>query len=134
MYASVRARAAPGLLQRAQRLGRVRERRSGLVRGGENSSSARWRSLSERLPPPHWTVQNLISFSSYALMDYSGKFAIHTLAIYGIRFGHLAAWPLADLAEQMTGRQVDIAELSNQFAHVLQVELPAYSIGANEVG
>lgn len=62
----------------------------------------------------------------YALMDYSDKFAIHTVAIYGIRFGHLAAWPLADLATQMAGRQVDIAELRKQFAHVLKVELPAH--------
>jgi hypothetical protein len=62
----------------------------------------------------------------YALMDYSDKFAIRTVAIYGIRFGHLAAWPLADLAEQMAGRPFDIAELRKQFAHVLRVDLPAH--------
>lgn len=63
----------------------------------------------------------------YALMDYSDTFGIHTVAIYGVRFGHLAAWPLVDLATRMSGRQVDIAELRKQFAHLLRVELPAYS-------
>lgn len=62
----------------------------------------------------------------YALMDYSDQFGIHTVAIYGVRFGHLASWPLTDLAAQMAGRHVDIAELRQQFAHVLQVELPAH--------
>ncbi|MGB3442227.1 MAG: hypothetical protein WBA97_26060 [Actinophytocola sp.] len=62
----------------------------------------------------------------YALMDYSDKFAIHTVAIYSIRFGHLATWPLDELAMQMAGRRVAIAELRKQFAHVLRVKLPTH--------
>ncbi|MEO3930679.1 hypothetical protein ABGB07_43550 [Micromonosporaceae bacterium B7E4] len=40
----------------------------------------------------------------YALMDYSDTFALHTVAIYAIRFGYYAAWPLTDLCVQMAGR------------------------------
>ncbi|MER7894541.1 hypothetical protein ABTX15_32660 [Micromonospora sp. NPDC094482] len=30
----------------------------------------------------------------YTLMDYSDTFALHTVAIYAVRFGYLAARPL----------------------------------------
>jgi len=62
----------------------------------------------------------------YALMDYSNTFALHTVAIYAIRFGHYAAWPITDLCAQMAGRPVDFAVLRKEFAQVLQVQLPAY--------
>ncbi|GIG93233.1 hypothetical protein [Plantactinospora endophytica] len=33
----------------------------------------------------------------YALMDYSDVFGLHTVAIYAIRFGHYAAWPITEV-------------------------------------
>ncbi|GGJ90540.1 hypothetical protein GCM10010123_20480 [Pilimelia anulata] len=55
----------------------------------------------------------------YALMDYSNRYALDTVAVYAVRFGYLAAWPIAELAEQMSGRQHDLARLRADFAHVL---------------
>jgi hypothetical protein len=62
----------------------------------------------------------------YVLMDYTDTYALHTVAIYTTRFGHYAAWPLADLIKQMAGRPHDLADLRSQFAHVLRVDLPVY--------
>lgn len=60
----------------------------------------------------------------YALMDYSGTFALHTVAIYAVRFGHYAAWPLTDLCTQLAGRPIELPALRQEFAQVLRVELP----------
>ncbi|MFC6019971.1 hypothetical protein ACFP2T_27720 [Plantactinospora solaniradicis] len=62
----------------------------------------------------------------YAMMAYSDTFALHTVAIYAVRFGHYAAWPITDLCAQLAGRPVDFPTLRQEFARVLQVELPAY--------
>lgn len=62
----------------------------------------------------------------YALMDYSDTFALHTVAIYAVRFGHYSSWPLSELCEQMAGHPVDFPGLRREFAHVLRRELPAY--------
>jgi hypothetical protein len=62
----------------------------------------------------------------YALMDYSDAFALHAVAIYAIRFGHFAAWPITDLCAQLAGHSVDLPVLRRGFAEVLRVELPAY--------
>ena len=61
----------------------------------------------------------------YALMDYSNTYALHTVAIYAVRFGYFAAWPLDEICAQMAGQRLDIAELRRQFAQVLKVQLPA---------
>jgi hypothetical protein len=61
----------------------------------------------------------------YALMDYSDTYHLNALAIYAVRFGYLAAWPLDQLSTQMAGRPVDFAALRRDFAHVLRVQLPA---------
>ena len=62
----------------------------------------------------------------YALMDYSDEFRLHTVAIYAARFGHLAAWPLSELLARLAGKLVELAALREEFARVLQVELPRY--------
>ena len=62
----------------------------------------------------------------YALMDYSDTFALHTVGVYAVRFGYLAAWPLAELGQQMGGRPIDLAERRAQFAQVLRTQLPPY--------
>jgi hypothetical protein len=62
----------------------------------------------------------------YALMDYSDTFALHTVAIYAVRFGYLASWPITRLGAQMAGRPVDLARLREEFARVLRGPLPAY--------
>lgn len=61
----------------------------------------------------------------YALMDYSNTYGLHTVAIYAARFGHYAAWPLDQLCIELAGRPVQLADLRRDFAHVLQVQLPA---------
>lgn len=61
----------------------------------------------------------------YALMDYSDTYALRTVAIYAARFGHYAAWPLDKLCIQLAGRPVQLVDLRREFAHVLQVQLPA---------
>jgi len=62
----------------------------------------------------------------YTLLDYSDKFALHTVAIYAVRFGYLEAWPITDLCTQMAGHPVDLAQLRSQFAQVLRGPLRAY--------
>ncbi|WP_091345742.1 hypothetical protein [Micromonospora rhizosphaerae] len=61
----------------------------------------------------------------YALMDYSDTYRLNAVAIYAVRFGHLAAWPLEQLCAQMAARPVDFTALRRDFAHVLRVQLPA---------
>ncbi|MFB9854888.1 hypothetical protein ACFFMR_31360 [Micromonospora andamanensis] len=62
----------------------------------------------------------------YALMDYSDTFALHTVAIYAVRFGYYAAWPIADLCAQMAGHSVDFPALRKEFAEMLRVDLPPH--------
>jgi len=62
----------------------------------------------------------------YTLMDYSDTFALHTVAIYAVRFGYLASWPITELGAQMAGHPVDLARLRKEFAQVLRGPLPAY--------
>ncbi|MEO3777280.1 hypothetical protein ABGB16_10600 [Micromonospora sp. B11E3] len=60
----------------------------------------------------------------YVLLDYSDTFTLDTVAIYAARFGHYAAWPLAELCARMAGHPVDLAALRRDFARVVQTELP----------
>lgn len=62
----------------------------------------------------------------YTLMDYSNSFGLHTVGVYAVRFGYLAAWPLAELGQRMGGQPVDLARLRAQFAQVLRTQLPIY--------
>lgn len=64
----------------------------------------------------------------YALMDYSDTYGLHSVAVYAVRFGHLAIWPLEELATRMGGKPLDLAELRTQFAHVLRNQLPPYQV------
>jgi hypothetical protein len=59
----------------------------------------------------------------YAFMDYSDTYHLHTVAIYAVRFGYFAAWPLGSLCEQMAGRPIDVADMRRQFAQVLKLQL-----------
>jgi len=43
--------------------------------------------------------------------------------VYAVRFGYLAAWPLAELGSRMGGRPVDLARLRTEFARVLRTQL-----------
>jgi hypothetical protein len=61
----------------------------------------------------------------YALMDYSNTYRLDRVAIYAVRFGYLATWPLDQLCTQMAGHPVDIAALRRDFAHLLRTQLPA---------
>ncbi|WFE26177.1 hypothetical protein O7623_22905 [Solwaraspora sp. WMMD791] len=62
----------------------------------------------------------------YALLDYSDRYGLHTVGVYAVRFGYLAAWPLAELGQRMAGRPVDLAALRAEFAGVLRDQLPPY--------
>lgn len=62
----------------------------------------------------------------YVLLDYSDTFALHSVAIYAVRYGHYAAWPLDDLCADLAGRPVDLAAMRQEFAQVVRVELPDY--------
>jgi hypothetical protein len=62
----------------------------------------------------------------YALLDYSNTYGLHTVGVYAVRFGHLAAWPLAELVQRMGGPPAGLADLRAQFAQILQTQLPRY--------
>ncbi|MDT4995877.1 MAG: hypothetical protein QOE61_4604 [Micromonosporaceae bacterium] len=62
----------------------------------------------------------------YALMDYSDTFALHTVAVYAVRFGYLGAWPITELGTRMAGRAANLARLREEFAKVLRGPLPRY--------
>ena len=62
----------------------------------------------------------------YTLMDYSDAYGLHSVAVYAVRFGYLAIWPLAELGPRMSGAPIDLAHLRTQFAGVLRNELPRY--------
>jgi hypothetical protein len=62
----------------------------------------------------------------YALMDYTDAFTLDTLAIYAVRFGYLAAWPIEELLARLAGRPVNLAALRNEFKRILQVDLQHY--------
>jgi len=66
----------------------------------------------------------------YALMDYSDTFALHTVGLYAVRFGYLAAWPLPELDQLMGGQGTGMCDLRAQFAQVLRTQLPPYRDGA----
>ena len=59
-------------------------------------------------------------------MDYSDTYGLHAVGVYAVRFGYLAAWPLAELGLRMGGQPVDLATLQTQFAQVLRTQLPIY--------
>ncbi|WP_405108724.1 hypothetical protein OG559_27015 [Micromonospora sp. NBC_01405] len=60
----------------------------------------------------------------YVLLDYSDAYALHTVAIYAVRFGHYRAWPLAELCATLAGRPVDLSALRREFAELVRGELP----------
>ncbi|MEU7918959.1 hypothetical protein [Micromonospora zamorensis] len=60
------------------------------------------------------------------LLDYSDAFALHSVTIYGVRYGHYATWPLDDLCAELAGRPIDLAAMRQEFAQVVRVELPDY--------
>lgn len=62
----------------------------------------------------------------YTLMDYSDTYRLHTIGVYAVRFGYLAAWPLADLGRRMSGQPIDLAARRTQFAQLLRTQLPPY--------
>lgn len=62
----------------------------------------------------------------YTLMDYSDAYGLHSIAVYAVRFGYLAVWPLAELGPRMGGKPIDLVELRTQFGHVLRDQLPPY--------
>lgn len=62
----------------------------------------------------------------YTLLDYSDKFALHTVAIYLVRFGYLGAWPISELCAQLAGGPIDLVQLRAEFAGVLRGPLRTY--------
>ncbi|MGC5307688.1 hypothetical protein [Micromonospora zamorensis] len=58
----------------------------------------------------------------YVLLDYSDAFALHSVAIYALRYGHYAAWPLDDLCAELAGRPIDLAAMRQEFARVVRVD------------
>ncbi|MET7959349.1 hypothetical protein [Micromonospora zamorensis] len=62
----------------------------------------------------------------YVLLDYFDAFALHSVAIYAVCYGHYAAWPLDDLCAELAGRPIDLAAMRQEFAQVVRVELPDY--------
>jgi hypothetical protein len=62
----------------------------------------------------------------YTLMDYSDTYCLHTVGIYAVRFGYLAAWPLAELGQRMGAAPIDLPKLRTEFEQVLRTQLPIY--------
>ncbi|UFN96265.1 hypothetical protein [Micromonospora aurantiaca] len=62
----------------------------------------------------------------YTLMDYYDSYGLHTVGVYAVRFGYLAAWPLAELGQRMGAEPIDLAQLRAEFAQVLRTQLPIY--------
>ena len=60
----------------------------------------------------------------YALMDYSDTYRVDAVAIYAVRFGHLAVWRLDQLGAQMAGHPVDFPALRREFSDVLRARIP----------
>ncbi|MFV0372713.1 hypothetical protein, partial [Microbacterium sp.] len=52
---------------------------------------------------------DLYQLVSYALFDFSDRYAIRRLGIYSARFGHLVTWNLSDLLEELAGHPVEVA-------------------------
>ncbi|MEU7573373.1 hypothetical protein [Micromonospora sp. NPDC049240] len=75
--------------------------------------------------PAQLAREDLDQLLGYVLLDYSDTFALHTVASYAVRFGHYAAWPLADLCKRLAGRPVDLPALRREFARVVRGALPA---------
>jgi hypothetical protein len=46
----------------------------------------------------------------YTLMDYSNSYGLHTVGVYAVRFGYLAAWPLAELGQRMGAKPIDLPD------------------------
>ncbi|MEU5785299.1 hypothetical protein [Micromonospora lupini] len=72
------------------------------------------------------TRAELDQLLGYVLLDYSDTFTLHSVAIYAVRYGYYAAWPLDELCAELAGRPVDRTALRQEFAHVVQTELPEY--------
>jgi hypothetical protein len=62
----------------------------------------------------------------YVLLDYSDAFALNSVAVYAVRFGHLATWPLDELCTELAGRPVDLPALRHEFAGILRMDLPVH--------
>ncbi|MFE9206818.1 hypothetical protein [Micromonospora sp. NPDC007230] len=70
--------------------------------------------------------EDLDQLLGYVLLDYSDRFALHTVGIYAARFGRYMPWPLAELCTRLAGRPVDLPGLRQEFARLVRVDLPAY--------
>ncbi|RAO63884.1 hypothetical protein [Micromonospora saelicesensis] len=70
--------------------------------------------------------EDLDQLLGYVLLDYSDAFALHSVAIYAVRYGHYTVWPLADLCTKLAGRPVNLRVLRQEFTQVVRVELPGY--------
>lgn len=84
--------------------------------GGKRSNGTRGAALERK---------DLDQLLGYVLLDYSDAFALKSVAIYAVRYGHFTAWPLTELCTELAGRPVDLSALRQEFAQMLRVEMPA---------
>jgi len=75
---------------------------------------------------------DLYQLLGYVLLDYSDRYAIHTVAIYAARFGFLASWPLPALCATLAGRAVNLAALRSEFRQLVRDELPEHWEGMRQ--
>ncbi|MEU8329342.1 hypothetical protein [Micromonospora sp. NPDC048839] len=89
-----------------------------------NASRGRARPGGSRAAGP--TRTDIDQLLGYVLLDYSDAFALHSVAIYAVRYGHYVAWPVDNFCAELAGRPIDLAAMRQEFAQVVQVELPDY--------
>ena len=62
---------------------------------------------------------DLLQLVGYALLDFDDEYQITELSIFAARFAYFAAWPLADLLNEMAGQEVDLPETRDAFRQLL---------------
>lgn len=64
-------------------------------------------------------AQMLFQLLGYVLLDFHDEFAIHEVALFSARYGHLAVWDLQELLDTVAGHPVDVPALRAEFERFL---------------
>ena len=69
---------------------------------------------------PQIKAEYLYQLAGYLLLDYDDALHINSMAIYLARQGILFAWPVADFLQKLTGEDVSLAKLRQEFQVLCQ--------------
>lgn len=64
-------------------------------------------------------VQDVFQLVGYALLDFDDRYRLTDVAIFSARYARLTKWPLSDLLEELSGRQVALGAVREDFRQVL---------------